>query len=126
MPEKQRYNWRTPLSSVAAFDAFDLTSTFMQIKKIKTNRRGVQTKSGGENWGRRGATFVWHLRVIVPEKFLWTNGLIINFLGSYQKSLFSRRWFRKLCLLSKIMKSKSLPYLFNLIPNSSRLHTTRN
>ena len=54
MPEKQRYNWRTPLSSVTAFNAFDLTSTFIQIKKIKTNRRGVQTKSGGENWGGAG------------------------------------------------------------------------
>ena len=38
----------------------------------------------------------------------------------------SRRWFRKLCLLYKIIKSKSPPYLFNLIPRSSRLHTTRN
>ena len=33
MPEKQRYYRRTPLSSVAAFAAFDLTSTFIQIKK---------------------------------------------------------------------------------------------
>ena len=38
----------------------------------------------------------------------------------------SRRWFRKLCLFYKIIKSKSPPYLFNLIPRSSRLHTTRN
>ena len=38
----------------------------------------------------------------------------------------SRRWFRKLCLFYKIIKSKSPPYLFNLIPSSSRLHTTRN
>ena len=37
-----------------------------------------------------------------------------------------RRWFRKLCLFYKIIKSKSPPYLFNLIPRSSRLHTTRN
>ena len=39
--------------------------------------------------------------------------------------LHSRRWFRKLCLFYKITKSKSPPYLFNLIPSSSRLHTTR-
>ena len=38
----------------------------------------------------------------------------------------SRRWFRKLCLFYKIIKSKSPPYLFNLIPRSSRLYTTRN
>ena len=38
----------------------------------------------------------------------------------------SSRWFRKLCLFYKIIKSKSPPYLFNLIPSSSRLHTTRN
>ena len=38
----------------------------------------------------------------------------------------SRRWFRKRCLFYKIIKSKSPPYLFNLIPSSSRLHTTRN
>ena len=38
----------------------------------------------------------------------------------------SRRWFRKLCLFYKIIKSKSPPYLFDLIPSSSRLHTTRN
>ena len=38
----------------------------------------------------------------------------------------SRRFFRKLCLFYKIVKSKSPPYLFNLVPSSSRLHTTRN
>ena len=38
----------------------------------------------------------------------------------------SRRWFRKLCIFYKIIKSKSPPYLLNLIPSSSRLHTTRN
>ena len=38
----------------------------------------------------------------------------------------SRRWFRKLCLFYKMIKNKSPPYLFNLIPSSSRLHTTRN
>ena len=37
----------------------------------------------------------------------------------------SRRWFRKLCLSYKIIKSKSPPCLFNLIPSSSRLHTTK-
>ena len=37
-----------------------------------------------------------------------------------------RRWFRKLYPFYKIIKSKSPPYLFNLIPSSSRLHTTRN
>ena len=48
----------------------------------------------------------------------------------YQKlgieHLRSRRWFRKLCLFYKIIKSKSPPYLFNLIPSSSGLHTIRN
>ena len=38
----------------------------------------------------------------------------------------SRHWFRKLCLFYKIIKNKSPPYLFDLIPSSSRLHTTRN
>ena len=38
----------------------------------------------------------------------------------------SRGWFRKLCLFYKIIKGKSPPYLFNLIPSSSILHTTRN
>ena len=38
----------------------------------------------------------------------------------------SRRWFRKLCIFYKIIKSKSPTYLFNLIPISSRLHFARN
>ena len=38
----------------------------------------------------------------------------------------SRRWVRKLCPFYKIIQSKSPPYLFNLIPRSSRLHTTGN
>ena len=38
----------------------------------------------------------------------------------------SRHSFRKLCLFYKIIKNKSPPYLFDLIPSSSRLHTTRN
>ena len=38
----------------------------------------------------------------------------------------SRRWFRKLCLFYKIIKSKSPPYLFNLIPSTCKLQTTRN
>ena len=38
----------------------------------------------------------------------------------------SRRWFRKPCLFYKIIKSKSPPYLFSLIPSSGRLHTARN
>ena len=38
----------------------------------------------------------------------------------------SRRLFRKLCLLYKIIKGKSPLYLFTLIPSSSKLHTTRN
>ena len=38
----------------------------------------------------------------------------------------SWRWFRKRCLFYKILKNKSPPYLFNLIPSSSRVHTTRN
>ena len=37
-----------------------------------------------------------------------------------------RRWFRKPCLFYKILKKKSPPYLFDLIPSSSRMHTTRN
>ena len=40
--------------------------------------------------------------------------------------LHSKCWFRKLCLFYKKIKNKSPPYLFNLIPISSRLHTTRN
>ena len=38
----------------------------------------------------------------------------------------SRGQFIKLCLFYKILKNKSPPYLFNLIPSSSRMHTTRN
>ena len=38
----------------------------------------------------------------------------------------SRRWFRKLCFFYKILKRKTLLYLLSLIPNSIRLHTTRN
>ena len=38
----------------------------------------------------------------------------------------SRRWLRKLCLFYKILKNKSPLHLFNLIPNSTRMHTTRN
>ena len=38
----------------------------------------------------------------------------------------SRRWFKKLCLFYKILKNKSPPYLFNLIPSTSRIHTVRN
>ena len=38
----------------------------------------------------------------------------------------SSRWCRKLCLFYKIIKSNSPPYLFNLIPRSSRLDITRN
>ena len=37
-----------------------------------------------------------------------------------------RRWFRKPCLFYKILKKKLPPYLFDLIPSSSRMHTTRN
>ena len=42
------------------------------------------------------------------------------------KHLHSLRCIRKLCLFYKIIRSKSAPYLFNLIASSSRLHTTRN
>ena len=42
------------------------------------------------------------------------------------ENLRSRCWFRKQCLFYKIIKRKSPLYLFNLIPRSSRLHTTRN
>ena len=38
----------------------------------------------------------------------------------------SRHWFRKVYLFYKIIKNKSPPYLFNLIPSSIRLHTARN
>ena len=38
----------------------------------------------------------------------------------------SRRGFRKLLFFYKIIRIKSPPYLFNLMPSSSRLHTTRN
>ena len=39
----------------------------------------------------------------------------------------SRSCFKKLCLFYKIIKNKSLPYIFNLITvSSSRLDTTRN
>ena len=48
----------------------------------------------------------------------------------YQESgiehLRSRRWFTKRCLFYKIIKSKSPPYFLNLIPRSSRLHTSSN
>ena len=42
------------------------------------------------------------------------------------KHLRSRPWFRKICLFYEIIKNKSLPYLFNLIPSSIRLCTARN
>ena len=37
----------------------------------------------------------------------------------------SWRWFRKLCLFYKTIKGKSPPYLFEILPSSSRLHTTK-
>ena len=37
----------------------------------------------------------------------------------------SRHRFRKLCLFYKILKNKLPPYLFNLIPRSSRMHMTK-
>ena len=40
--------------------------------------------------------------------------------------LCSRRRFRKPCLFSKISKNKSPPYLFDLVPSSCRMHSTRN
>ena len=42
------------------------------------------------------------------------------------ENLRSKRWFRKLCLFYKMLKNKSPPYLFHLIPYSSGIHTTRN
>ena len=39
--------------------------------------------------------------------------------------LHARYWLEN-CLFYKIIKNKSPPYLFNLIPRSSRLRTTRN
>ena len=44
----------------------------------------------------------------------------------YQKLGIEHLRSRQLCILYKIIKSKSRPYLFNLIPSSSRLYTTRN
>ena len=50
--------------------------------------------------------------------------------GSYTdrqiEDLCSRRWFGKLCLSYKILRNESPLYLFKLIPNSNRMHTTRN
>ena len=37
-----------------------------------------------------------------------------------------RHWYRKLNLLFKIIKTESLPYLFNLVPNNIRRQITRN
>ena len=42
------------------------------------------------------------------------------------EDLCSRCWFGKLCFSYKILKNKSPLYLFKLIPNSNRMHTTRN
>ena len=43
------------------------------------------------------------------------------------KSLKSRRWYRKMSFLYKVLKSESPSYLFNTIPNSNnRQHQTRN
>ena len=41
------------------------------------------------------------------------------------ESLQSIRWFRKLCQSYKILKSKSLRYLFDIIPTTLRVHNTR-
>ena len=41
------------------------------------------------------------------------------------ESLRSRRWFRKLCLFSKIYKNKSRSYLYNLIPDRVKFYSTR-
>ena len=43
------------------------------------------------------------------------------------ESLKSRRWYRKMSFLYKVLKSESPSYLFNTIPNSNnRKHQTRN
>ena len=42
------------------------------------------------------------------------------------ESLKSRLWYRKMSFLYKVLKSESLSYLFNTIPNSNRQHQTRN
>ena len=57
------------------------------------------------------------IRGLSTEKFYQELGI---------EHLRSRRWFRKLCLFYKILKNNSSPNLFNLIPSSSRMHTTRN
>ena len=41
------------------------------------------------------------------------------------ESLKNRRWFRKLCQLYKILKSKSPRYLFDIISTKLRVHNTR-
>ena len=41
------------------------------------------------------------------------------------ESFKSRRWFRKFCHFYKIFSEKSPSYLFNLIPNFNRVHSTR-
>ena len=47
------------------------------------------------------------------------------FQASDMERLHSRRWLRKLRGFYEIRKSKSPPYLFNLIPSSSKMHTAR-
>ena len=42
------------------------------------------------------------------------------------ESLQSRRWFRKLSVFCKIIKSESLSYLYHLIPKTSTSYFTRN
>ena len=42
------------------------------------------------------------------------------------ESLKSRRWYRKMSFLYKVLKSESPSYLFNIIPDSNRQHQTRN
>ena len=56
------------------------------------------------------------VRGFSPEKLYQQLGL---------ESLQNSRWFRKLCLFYKILKSKSPRYLFNMIPTKLRVHNTR-
>ena len=42
------------------------------------------------------------------------------------ESLKSRRWYRKMSFLCKVLKIESPSYLFNTIPNSNKQHQTRN
>ena len=64
--------------------------------------------SSCNNWSKKGSS---------KEKLSQQLGL---------DSLSMRRWYRKLSLLFKIIKTESPPYLFNLVRNNNRRQITRN